>query len=238
MNSASLKTSLDYEFIEYKPNDRTNWRHSTKMDQSDRTKSKKPLNTGLLESLKPIHQYTQTRTLIRQQTQILIERGYYLHHTTMDNDSLSPSHKPTEILTSTTDSSKCNCSCSNGSGSYCTCSNNKGTSSSTDLSTEIPSSLVTKSAIENTVRDWSDDERLYSLIAAESTGESDVTEDESPIYVCSNEFKSAIGGDLSLANGELVRLLHIVKSNDYFLVKSLQTFKCGFVPRFCLAPFV
>jgi hypothetical protein len=158
----------------------------------------------------------------------------------MENDSLPPPNKPKEVLTSTTDTSKC--STSNGSGSYCTCSNNNGTTSSTDLSTEIPSSLVTKSAIENTVRDWSDDERLYSLVEVESTGESelevDVTEDESPIYVCSHGFKSAIGGDLSLANGELVRVLHIVKSNDYFLVKSLQTFKCGFVPRCCLAPFV
>lgn len=62
-------------------------------------------------------------------------------------------------------------------------------------------------------------------------------DDSNPIvYVCTYEFTSKIDGDLNLVIGERVRLIHKGKSNDYLLVKSMFTGKCGYVPRFCLTP--
>lgn len=211
----------DYEIVSYGGEEELksagsdqSWRHSTQVDTLD-------IDDGPVRSrhVPNFDVYAKTRTLVRQQTISLVQHGYY------NDDSLNSSSSSGSNNSSTSE-----CTCQIG----CSCSFR----SISRESTEIPSSLVTKTTF-NTIEpsmfspNSSSDGEFYTMMSTNVTSRID-----HGIYVCTSGYKSSIKGDLNAYVGERFMVLHMPKNNQCLLVRSLASQKCGYVPKSCLTPLI
>lgn len=200
------------------------WRHSTQVDILD--------NDGPVRHHVPnFDVYAKTRTLVRQQTVSLIQHGYYYNndefvHSDETISSNSSNENSRDSWTPRSLTSECTCQIG------CSCSFR----SSNQQSTQIPSSLVTTTTFNSVIT--SDNSMSSSSSSSETEFYSMQPMDfhSSDVYTCTSEFKSSIDGDLNVYVGERVMVIHMPKkaSDQFMLVKSLATQKCGYVPRYCL----
>lgn len=215
-SSRNAKNS-NYEVLGYgqEPTSNTSWRHSTQMDILD---SNGPIRSRHVPNFDV---YAKARTLIRQQTVSLVQHGYY------NNDEAE-----TDTNSTATDS------CVNSCEPRCNCSFRSFTLDNDDESTQIPSSLVTtttfdsmesSSSSSSSMSQSDNDDMFYSAF------DHLTSQQPSQVYVCTSEFKSSVKGDLNVRVHDRVVLMHKPREgNEYLLVKSLATQKCGYVPRSCL----
>lgn len=208
--SRLAKNHVNYEPIGYGQDaeDNFSWRHSTQVDVLD---ADGPIRGRHVPNFDV---YAKTRTLIRQQTVSLVQHGYY------NND---------QVENEDTTSSRCD-SCRPG----CNCSFRSFTM---DESTQIPSSLVTTTTFDSMETSSSSSSACQSDSDEYHSAYDPSTPASKQVYVCMSEFKSTIDGDLNMRVGDRVVLLHTPRDgNQYLLVKSLATQKCGYVLRSCLSP--
>lgn len=227
--------STDYEIMSYGGQDQEeeevrnndaadqSWRHSTQVDILDNNDDG-PVRRHHVPNFDV---YAKTRTLVRQQTVSLVQHGYYYNDEFVHSDeTISNSSEDSSTPRSLTSE----CTCQIG----CSCSFR----SSTQQSTQIPSSLVTTTTFNSVIT--SDNSMSSSSSSSSSETEfysmQPMDFHSSDVYTCTSEFKSLIDGDLNLYVGERVMVIHMPKkaSDQFMLVKSLATQKCGYVPRYCL----
>lgn len=206
----------NYEALGYgqEPTSNISWRHSTQMDILD---SDGPIRGRHVPNFDV---YTKARTLIRQQTVSLVQHGYY-NNDEEENDTNSTA----------TDS------CVNSCEPRCNCSFRSFTLDD-DESTQIPSSLVTTTTFDSMESSSSSSSSISNSSADMFYSAFDqMTSQQPQVYVCTSEFKSSVKGDLNVRVHDRVVLMHKPRDgNEYLLVKSLATQKCGYVPRSCLTP--
>lgn len=207
-------------------------------NESQLEESQHDIKSQVNELLSRSEKFKMTSTLIRQQTRMLIKKGYYQTSNQLQAINENSAERSNELfknelcsfcLINTVQDS--DSSAIHNSMAMCRCHQ------SSTATVAHPQASSTSPPHHNNYSFTTDStESSFDSSSLVQQGQQAADEDMSHLYVCIYEYEAKSPIELNLKYSDRVRVVQFNQDSYYILVQMIKTSQYGFVPKHCLTP--